>query len=48
LLMGEAAEKTPVVLIKDAPVDFDDNVYGSADMMMPFKECIFMSAFGYS
>jgi len=48
LLMGEAAEKTPVVLIKDAPVDFDDNVYGSADMMMPFKECIFMSAFGQS
>ncbi|PIX31608.1 coenzyme F420-0:L-glutamate ligase [Candidatus Bathyarchaeota archaeon CG_4_8_14_3_um_filter_42_8] len=48
LLMGEAAEKTPVVLIKDAPVDFDDCVYGSADMMMPFKECIFMSAFGQS
>jgi coenzyme F420-0:L-glutamate ligase len=46
LLMGEAAEKTPVVLIKDAPVDFDDNAYGSADMMMPFKECIFMNAFG--
>jgi len=45
LLMGEAAEKTPVVLIKDAPVDFDDGVYGSADMMMPFKECIFMNAF---
>jgi coenzyme F420-0:L-glutamate ligase len=46
LLMGETAEKTPVVLIKDAPVDFDDNAYGSADMMMPFKECIFMNAFG--
>jgi len=45
LLMGEAAEKTPVVLIKDAPVDFDDNVYGSADMMMPFNECIFMGTF---
>ena len=46
LLMGEVAEKTPVVLIKDAPVDFDDCVYGSVDMMMPFKECIFMNAFG--
>jgi len=45
LLMGEAAEKTPVVLIKDAPVDFDDNVHGSAEMMMPFKECIFMNTF---
>jgi coenzyme F420-0:L-glutamate ligase len=41
LLMGEGAEKTPIVLIRDAPVDFDDNAYGSADMMMPPKECIF-------
>jgi len=47
LLMGEAAEKTPVVLIKDAHVDFDNGVYGSEDMMMPFKECIFMNAFGH-
>jgi coenzyme F420-0:L-glutamate ligase len=43
LLMGEAAEKVPVVLIRDAPVDFDDGVYDSTDMMMPFKECIFMN-----
>lgn len=43
LLMGEAAEKVPIVLIKDANVDFDDGVYGPADMMMPFKECIFMN-----
>jgi coenzyme F420-0:L-glutamate ligase len=42
LLMGEATERTPVVLIKDAPVDFDDGIYGSADMMMPSNECIFM------
>jgi coenzyme F420-0:L-glutamate ligase/coenzyme F420-1:gamma-L-glutamate ligase len=45
LLMGEAAEKTPIVLIKDAPVDFDDSVHGPAEMMMPFKECIFMNTF---
>jgi F420-0:gamma-glutamyl ligase len=45
LLMGEAAEKTPVVLIKDAPVDFDDDVHASEEMMMPFRECIFMNAF---
>jgi len=45
LLMGEAAEKTSVVLIKDASVDFDDGVYGSKDMMMPFRECIFMNSF---
>jgi coenzyme F420-0:L-glutamate ligase/coenzyme F420-1:gamma-L-glutamate ligase len=43
LLMGEASEKTPVVLVRDAPVDFDDNVHGSAEMMMPFNECIFMN-----
>jgi len=42
LLMGEAAEKTPVVLIRDAPVEFDDGVYGAVDMMMPSGECIFM------
>jgi coenzyme F420-0:L-glutamate ligase/coenzyme F420-1:gamma-L-glutamate ligase len=46
LLMGEAREKTPVVLIKGAPVDFDDGVYGSSEMMMPFQECIFMNALG--
>jgi coenzyme F420-0:L-glutamate ligase len=45
LLMGEANEKTPLVLIKDAPVDFDDNAYGGSDMMMPPKECIFMNPF---
>lgn len=45
LLMGEAAEKTPIVLIKDARVELDDGAYDSADMMMPFKECIFMNAF---
>ena len=45
LLMGEAAERIPIVLIKDAPVDFEDGVYGSSDMMMVPKECIFMSSF---
>jgi hypothetical protein len=43
--MDEAAERTPVVLIKDASIGFDDGIYGSADMMMPFKECIFMNTF---
>ena len=45
LLMGEATEKTPVVLIKDAPVDFDEGIYGSKDLMIPFNECLFMSTF---
>jgi len=47
LLMGEASERIPVVLIKDAPVDFEDGVYGSEDMIISLKECIFMSSFGY-
>ncbi|MGA9387381.1 MAG: coenzyme F420-0:L-glutamate ligase [Candidatus Bathyarchaeia archaeon] len=45
LLMGEAAEKTPIVLIKDAPVDLDGAAYGSEEMVMPFKDCIFMGTF---
>jgi coenzyme F420-0:L-glutamate ligase/coenzyme F420-1:gamma-L-glutamate ligase len=45
LLMGEAAEKTPIVLIKDAPVDFDGGAYDAEEMAMPFKECIFMGTF---
>jgi len=45
LLMGEATEKTPVVLIKGALVDFDGGVYSSENMMMPFNECIFMRTF---
>ena len=46
LLMSEAAEKTPIVLIKDAPVVFDGGVYGCEDMMISPEECIFMNAFG--
>lgn len=48
LLMGEAAEKNPIVIIRDANVDFDEGAYDSADMMMPFHDCIFMNAFGHS
>lgn len=45
LLMGETTEKTPIVLVRYAPVDFDDSVCGGKDMMIPPKECIFMGAF---
>jgi len=45
LLMGEATEQAPMVLIKDAPVDFDDGAYDQRDMMMEPKECIFMGTF---
>jgi coenzyme F420-0:L-glutamate ligase len=44
LLMGETTEKTPIVVIRDAPVEFNDGAYDSAEMMMPFTECIFMNA----
>jgi F420-0:gamma-glutamyl ligase len=43
LLMGETDEKIPIVLIRDAPVDFCEGAYGSGKMRMPFKECIFMN-----
>ena len=44
LLMGEATEQVPIVLIRDAPVDFDEGVYGGSDLMMPASECLYMSA----
>jgi coenzyme F420-0:L-glutamate ligase len=48
VLMGEAVEKVPTVLIRDAPVSFDNKVYGSADMAMTNDECIFMGIFNAS
>jgi len=44
LLMGESAEKTPIVLVRNAPVEFEDKSYGSKDMMMPLEECLFMGS----
>jgi len=44
-LMGESAEKTPVVLIRGVSLDFDGVIYGPRNMMMPQKECIFMGSF---
>jgi len=45
LMMGEAAEKTPFVLIRDACVELDDGVYDGEDMMMPSKDCLFIGTF---
>ena len=45
LLMGETREKIPAVLIKGAPVNLDDGVYGPEDMALPPKQCIFMNSF---
>jgi coenzyme F420-0:L-glutamate ligase len=45
LLMGETQEKIPAVLIKEAPVNFDEGVYGPEDMALPPEQCIFMNSF---
>ncbi len=45
LMMGESAEKVPAVLIRDAPLDFDDSVHGPHEMMMPSRKCMFMNVF---
>jgi coenzyme F420-0:L-glutamate ligase len=44
LLMGEGAEKIPIVLIKDAPIVSDEGTYGPAEMMIPPEKCIFINA----
>lgn len=43
LLMGEANETTPIVLIKEAPVNFDEGSYDSRDMAIPWNMCIFLN-----
>jgi coenzyme F420-0:L-glutamate ligase len=45
LLMGETSEKIPAVLIREAAVNFNDEVYGSEDMALPPGQCIFMNSF---
>lgn len=44
LVMGEAAERTPLAIIRDAPVTFSEKT--KADMMkIAFKDCVYMGAF---
>jgi coenzyme F420-0:L-glutamate ligase/coenzyme F420-1:gamma-L-glutamate ligase len=45
LMMGEGNESTPVVLIRDAPAEFNEGAYDAGEMMIPYDECIFMNAF---
>jgi coenzyme F420-0:L-glutamate ligase len=45
LLMGEAKGKTPVVLIRGAPVEYENRVYDGSDLMMPHQDCLFMGTF---
>ncbi len=46
LIIGEAAERTPIVLVRNAPIVLDDGAYNSRDMMISPKECIFTNALG--
>lgn len=47
LLMGEAAEQTPFVVIRNAPVQFvsDDDEIDRTAMIMPENQCLFMNVF---
>ena len=42
ILMGEAAQRTPIVLIRDAPIVINKKAYDSVDMMISPHKCIFM------
>lgn len=44
LLMGEAAKRIPIVLIKDAPIVYNKGVHQTVDMTIPHEECIFFNA----
>ena len=45
LLMGEADEQIPVVLVRKAPVEFTDRNIEKDEMLMPRDECLFMNVF---
>ena len=44
ILMGELAEKVPIVLIRDAPVEFDESASG-ATARINKNECLYMRIF---
>ncbi len=44
LVMGEGAEQTPVALVRDAPVEMNDETYVGSDLLMPFEKCFFTGA----
>lgn len=45
VLMGEADERIPAVLIRDAPVEFTDEPTPSDLMYIPLDECMYMAVF---
>ena len=45
LLMGEAAEQTPVIIVREAPIKFTNREIQAEEMLMPREECLFMNVF---
>ena len=45
LVMGESDESTPAVLVRNAPVEFVDKSFDSAEMWIPPSECMYMAIF---
>jgi coenzyme F420-0:L-glutamate ligase len=45
LLMGEANEQTPVVIVRSAPIKFTVRDIKAEEMLMPREECLFMNVF---
>jgi coenzyme F420-0:L-glutamate ligase len=44
LLMGEADERVPFVLVRDAPVEYTEERIGIDSTILPFNVCIFMNS----
>ncbi|MDQ1279812.1 MAG: hypothetical protein QG670_1074 [Thermoproteota archaeon] len=44
LLMGETAERTPTVIIRDAPIELTDE-YDPNEVIIPKKDCMYMRVF---
>ena len=44
-VMGESDESIPVAIIRNAPVEYVDKSFDSAEMWIPPSECMYMSIF---
>ena len=44
LTMGEGGERTPISLVRDAPVELNDETFVGSDMLIPFEKCFFTGA----
>jgi coenzyme F420-0:L-glutamate ligase len=44
-VMGESDESIPVAIIRNAPVEFVDQSFNSAEMWIPPTECMYMAIF---